>query len=77
MTASGKITQAEMIEMFGTQMPVEAVNLLFYSPGEMTLGEMRAKLRGIAAERRKHPVLGRMSPVRHSTQSEGAKGLDD
>lgn len=43
-----KITQAEMIEMFGEAMPIEAVNLVFDSPDGMSIGEMRAELRRIA-----------------------------
>lgn len=46
-----RITRAEIVEMFGETMPIEAVNLLWDSPGEMTIGEMRAKLREIASTR--------------------------
>lgn len=46
-----KITQDEMVEMFGQSMPVEAVSLLFDAPPEMTIGEIRAKLRTMALPR--------------------------
>lgn len=49
MSRTDKITQAEMVEMFGEAMPVEAVNLLWDSPGDWTLGQLRAELRRIAA----------------------------
>lgn len=52
MSETDKITREEMIEMFGEMMPIEAVSLLWEAPGEMTLGEMRAELRRIAAQRK-------------------------
>lgn len=44
----GRITQAEMASMFGSEMPIEAMELLWNAPGSMTLGEVRARLREIA-----------------------------
>ena len=44
-----RITKNEMVEMFGNEMPIEAVQLLYDAPGEMTLGGVRAKLREMAA----------------------------
>lgn len=47
----GKITQAEMIEMFGESMPFEARQLIADAPPDWTLAQMRQRLREIAAER--------------------------
>lgn len=47
-----KITREEMIELFGEAMPLEAGNLLFDTDGDKTIGQVRAELRKIAAERR-------------------------
>ena len=45
------ITPQEMREMFGTTMPMEAVNLIFNAESdEMTLGELRARLRAMGRE---------------------------
>jgi hypothetical protein len=46
-----KITQDEMVKMFGDAMPIEAVNLIWQSPGTKTVGEVRAELRRIAEKR--------------------------
>ena len=46
----GPITQEEMVELFGETMPIAAVNLLFNSSAEMTIGEVRERLRDIANE---------------------------
>lgn len=51
-TDAAPISQAEMVEMFGETMPIEAVRLLFESPGSRTIGELRAKLREIARARK-------------------------
>lgn len=56
--ASGKeapITQAELIDMFGEAMPIEAWNLIADEPGDRTIGQVRAKLREIAASQPKGP----------------------
>lgn len=45
------ITREEMIELFGDAMPMEAVQLLWESPGEWTLAQLRAEVRRIAAEK--------------------------
>lgn len=50
------ITQKGMIEMFGESMPIEAVNLVFDAPPEMTCGELRRQLRAMAASRPKAPT---------------------
>ncbi len=42
---TSKITRQEMISMFGESMPIEAMTLLWEAPNEMTIGEIRAKLR--------------------------------
>jgi hypothetical protein len=51
-----RITQEWLIENFGDSMPIEAVNLIYDSPGNKTLGEVRAELRAMAANRPK-PTL--------------------
>ncbi len=43
------ITQAEIVELFGSEMPIEAVNLLWDAPGNWTVGQIRDELRRIAA----------------------------
>ena len=48
MADTDKITRQEMIGMFGTDMPAEAINLMWDSPDTKTLGELRAELRQIA-----------------------------
>lgn len=50
------ITQAEMIELFGETMPIEAVKLAWEAPSEMTLGEIRAKLRQMAPKHKEHQM---------------------
>lgn len=42
------ITPAEMVEMFGESMPIEAIKLLWSAPDEKTIGEIRSELREIA-----------------------------
>lgn len=51
------ITQEEMIELLGDRMPIEAASLFFESGGGATAGEIRARLRQIAAER--HSAMSR------------------
>ena len=48
MSDQDKITQEEMVEMFGESMPMEAVTLVWRAPDDMTAGEIRAELRRIA-----------------------------
>lgn len=48
MTNTEKITQAEMAQMFGEVMPIEAVSLLFNAGSEKTVGEIRSELRLLA-----------------------------
>lgn len=49
----GPITPAEMVEMFGTDMPPEVVQVLFDAPRHLTLGQVRAEVRRIGAERKR------------------------
>lgn len=44
-----KISQLELRELFGDNMPMEAVQVVFGAPPERTVGEIRAELREIAA----------------------------
>lgn len=48
----GPITQAEMIELFGEAMPIEAVDALFKAPDHWTTGQVRGEIRRIAATQR-------------------------
>lgn len=50
-TSSGhqKITQAELIGIFGESIPIDAAKLLYEKPDGMTIAELRAKLCEIAA----------------------------
>lgn len=58
MNADEKITQDELVRMFGTTMPIEAVNLVFgKDTGNRTLLEVRAELRRLAAERDARPII--------------------
>lgn len=56
-----KITREEMIELFGEEMPIEAVKLLFNSDDSLTIGDIRAQLRDIAAKRIP-PLFARFEP---------------
>lgn len=47
----GPISREEMMAMFGEAMPMEAVQLIWTAPSEMTLAEIRRRLREIAAAR--------------------------
>lgn len=47
--SSEPITQKEMIELFGSEMPIEAVSLLYDCPDDWTIADVRRKLREIAA----------------------------
>jgi len=46
------ITQTELRKLFGDEIPIEAMNLIFNSPDTMTVGEVRTKLRKIAESSR-------------------------
>jgi hypothetical protein len=50
-TEDSRISREEMVELFGDEMPIEAVNLLWGSDGSKTCGELRTELRQIAKER--------------------------
>lgn len=48
--SASKITQAELIDLFGETIPMEVVNLIFGPSSEkMTIGEVRAEIRKIYA----------------------------
>jgi len=51
--APDKITAEEMRTVFGTDMPIEAVKLLWETPDDWTVGQVRAELRRIMEERKK------------------------
>lgn len=57
-----KITQAEMIELFGDAAPIEAFELLGKAPDDWTLADIRNKLREIAAERSKQSNVSDLVP---------------
>jgi len=44
----GKITQSELIELFGETMPMEAVKVIFEAPDAWTVGMVREEIRRIA-----------------------------
>lgn len=45
------ITQDEVYQLFGEELPMEAVQLLWNGSDETTVGELRAKLRDLARRR--------------------------
>ena len=47
-----QITQEEMQQLFGETMPWQAVELIWNAPDTMTIGEVRSKLRKMAAQRK-------------------------
>lgn len=49
--SDGPITREEMIDLFGDAAPIEAINLVWNTPPQMTLREIRKQLRVIAASR--------------------------
>lgn len=51
--SDAKITQAELQELFGTHMPVEAFNLIADAPDNMTIREVRKEIRKIALRPRR------------------------
>lgn len=48
--SNGPITREEMIEMFGSEAPIEAINLIWNAPDNKTLADIRRELREIAAK---------------------------
>src|SRR5438045_2017209 len=50
--SDSRITQQEMVELFGEEMPVEAWSLMADAPAEWTLAQVREKLREIAIQKR-------------------------
>lgn len=62
----GPITREEMITLFGEEIPMEAVALIWNEPEGMTIGQIRAKLREIArchCGRNGHPLNSVNCPV--------------
>lgn len=57
MAETDPITPDEIFAMFGNTLPMEAVALMWDGPDEMTVGELRAKLREIAAQKKAAPTL--------------------
>jgi len=57
------ITRDELVEMFGEDMPIEAVNLLRNTPGCMTIGEVRVELRKMAMQQLQGTGAGQMSDL--------------
>lgn len=55
-----KITHEELVSMFGTEMPWEAVALIWDAPEDQTLGQVRARLREIAAAPKPPTLLSRL-----------------
>lgn len=52
-----KLTQDELAALFGDTIPIEAVNLIWSSPPEMTVGQIREKLAQMAPGwRRKNAI---------------------
>lgn len=49
MQSEDKISRDELREMFGEAIPIEAVNIFWGGPDDMTVGQCRAKLRELAA----------------------------
>lgn len=54
------ITQDEMFAMFDEKIPIEAFNLIWNSPRDMTIGQIRARLREIAMETNEPTLLERL-----------------
>ena len=51
-----RLTKEELTEIFGIMLPMAAMELIFNTPDGLTIGEVRRKLREIAAkERNKDP----------------------
>lgn len=49
-----KLTQAEFAEIFGATIPMEAIDLLWNGPADMTIGELRQKLRSMGRAHKRH-----------------------
>jgi hypothetical protein len=60
------ITRDELVEMFGEDMPIEAVNLLRNTPGCMTIGEVRVELRKMAMQQLQGTGAGQMSELKQN-----------
>jgi hypothetical protein len=50
MSGTDPITKDEMMELFGEALPMEAVQLLWNTPPNKTVGDLRAELRAVAAK---------------------------
>jgi len=77
MTNTDKISQEEMVKMFGETMPIEAVNLIWDSPGTMTLGEVRAELRKIAEHLKLEKQGQRMTRDEIAAYAKGLRDADE
>lgn len=56
--SESKITREEMIEWFGSEMPIEAVNLIWQADdGNKTLKDVREELRAMSKRRKSRPTL--------------------
>lgn len=56
MALGSKITQQELIDLFGHEMPIEAAQLLLSPAGGITLKELRSQLKEIAEERNRKKI---------------------
>lgn len=69
---SEKLTQSELFQMFGGEIPMEAVTLIFDGPGDMTIGECREKLKAMAEARKPKPageMVERVAEAIRATQA--------
>lgn len=75
MTDSHKITLKEFIEIFGGEIPIEAYDLVFNGPGDMTVGETRERLqqmaRAAAPAHRSDPMTDKLHEAIAEQISEG------
>ncbi|CAB4137866.1 hypothetical protein UFOVP326_109 [uncultured Caudovirales phage] len=71
-----KITPAEMIALFGERVPLAVADFLFNAPAHMTIAEVRAEVRRMAAEQ---PALQGTAEFaaacREQAQYQGPEGL--
>lgn len=59
------ITQEELREMFGDNLPMEVVSLLYSGDDKLTVGQFRAKVREIAKRTEAPPLIGEIAYVQH------------
>jgi hypothetical protein len=48
---TGRLTQIELETLFGEKIPIEAMHVIFNSPDDWTIGQVREKLKEIAKEK--------------------------